>query len=79
MNKKSFQELLKKVDYCSGVPDFKHIKPCCKKHDKNYEMQVGKFKADWEFFLCSWTNSNIYYPESDTFSEIGRASCRERV
>lgn len=62
--KESYAELLarqlKNVDYCSGVPDFRHMKTCCKSHDDDYANQTGKWKSDWLFVKCGWTRANEY-------------------
>ena len=58
------RDVFKIPDYCSGVPDYKHMKPCCKQHDDDYEHQKGKWSADLEFFKCGWNNANLYYPQN---------------
>mgnify|MGYP002636916033 CR=1 FL=1 len=54
------QTIIDNIDYCSGVPDFLYMKPCCKNHDEDYANQVGKFQADYNFVKCGLTNASTY-------------------
>ena len=52
------EQVIKKIDFCSGVPEFM-VQPCCKQHDIHYR-EIGKFKADWLFFKCMNTKASTY-------------------
>lgn len=51
-------DIVKHIDYCSGVPDL-NLNSCCKEHDLNYRV-MGKFKADWKFLACGWKKARTY-------------------
>lgn len=53
-------KLKSKIDYCSGVPDYPHMRPACKDHDEDYKNQIGKWKADWKFAKRGWENATGY-------------------
>ena len=55
----SARDQLKKIDYCSGVPELNIAVPCCKNHDADYRI-MGKFKADFRFLKCGIKKAQSY-------------------
>ena len=52
------KQQFKKIDYCSGVPEF-NIFLCCKQHDELYR-KTNKFKADFMFLKCGIKKAQSY-------------------